>query len=63
MVTDLYSRRLIDWSLQAQPRTEQEMGISRCRPPRGLIYHSDRGTQYASHAYRQRLVWVGLFCS
>ncbi len=35
------------------------MAITRCRPPAGLIHHSDRGCQYASHRYRQRLAEIG----
>jgi transposase InsO family protein len=30
------------------------------RPPKGLVHHSDRGCQYASHQYRQQLDHHGL---
>lgn len=31
------------------------MAVSRRRPKAGLLHHSDRGSQYTSHAYRKRL--------
>lgn len=40
-----------------------KMATERRRPSRGLLLHSDRGSQYASHAY-QRLLWRhGIICS
>jgi putative transposase len=33
------------------------------RPPPGLILHSDRGSQYCSAAYQERLKMYGLSCS
>ena len=33
------------------------------RPPRGLIHHSDRGSQYCSHSYRQLVADHGLIAS
>lgn len=33
------------------------------RPPRGLIHHSDRGSQYCAHAYRRLLEQFGLRAS
>jgi putative transposase len=57
---DAATRRLVGWSvgetLEAQLvcRGLHE-ARQRCRPPRGLIIHSDRGSQYASGAYRQLL--------
>ncbi len=31
-----------------------------CKPSRGLFYHSDRGIQYTSHAYRKQLTQYGM---
>ena len=31
-------------------------------PPVGLVHHSDRGSQYASRAYRERLTAIGAIC-
>jgi putative transposase len=56
VVLDAYSRRVIGWALG---RTlEAELAISALRmalvcrrPAAGLVHHSDRGVQYASHDY------------
>ena len=39
------------------------MALGRRRPAAGLRHHSDRGSQYASHAYRDFLSAQGLVCS
>jgi putative transposase len=39
------------------------MALMRRRPPRGLIAHSDRGSQYASHAFQRILRDHGVVCS
>lgn len=39
------------------------MARGRRRPSAGLIHQSDRGSQYASHAYRDRLKEQGIACS
>lgn len=39
-----------------------EMAINRRKPARGLIFHSDRGSQYASHEF-QRMLWEHGFIS
>ena len=36
------------------------MALARRRPPRGLVHHSDRGSQYASAAYQTRLAQHGI---
>ena len=36
------------------------MALQRCKPPRGLIHHSDRGVQYASGPYRAVLERHGI---
>ena len=36
------------------------MALRRCRPPRGLIHHGDRGVQYASTPYREVLERHGI---
>jgi transposase InsO family protein len=40
-----------------------EMVIGRRRPSIGLIHHTDRGSQYASHVYRDMLSKQGMVCS
>jgi len=39
------------------------MAIARRRPGRGVIHHSDRGSQYASQSYRDQLASHGLVSS
>ena len=39
------------------------MAIQRRRPPAGLIHHTDRGSQYASHDYQRALDAHGMVCS
>lgn len=39
------------------------MAIQQQRPQPGLIHHSDRGAQYASHAYRNALTRAGIAAS
>ena len=52
-VIDLASRRVVGWSMADHMRTELvadalRMAIATRRPEPGLIFHSDRGTQYTS---------------
>ena len=65
---DLYSRRIVGWAmgdrLDAKLVIEAlGMAITQRRPPAGLLHHSDRGSQYASHAFRQLLASRGMICS
>jgi putative transposase len=39
------------------------MAWLRRKPAAGLIHHSDRGSQYASHAFQSRLKEYGMICS
>ena len=56
VVLDLYSRRIVGWamsdSLQRQLVIDAlQMAITARRPAPGLLHHSDRGSQYASHDF------------
>lgn len=67
-VMDLYSRMIVGWSMADHMRTELiadalGMAIARRRPRPGLLHHSDRGSQYASHDYRHLLAEHGIICS
>ena len=67
-VLDAYTRRVVGWSMGAildVPLTSAAltMAISRRQPKAGLILHSDRGAQFASHAYRELLAKHGLVAS
>ncbi len=52
-VIDLHSRSLVGWAIDDHMRTDLvtdalDMAISNRKPPAGVIFHSDRGTQYTS---------------
>ena len=60
VILDVYSRRVVGWSVQKQIDTALtlealDMALAQRRPPAGLVHHSDRGVQYACGAYVQRL--------
>jgi putative transposase len=64
-VMDKCSRRIVGWSLGKHKdvgltlRALDRAVVNR-RPPQGLIFHSDRGIEYAAIAFRDRLVKLGL---
>ena len=61
VILDAFSRKAVGWALEPSLNTSVAMAaldqaLNLRKPPRGsLIHHSDRGVQYASIAYRQRL--------
>jgi putative transposase len=68
VLLDLYSRKVVGWAtsdhIDHQLVTDAlEMALGRRQPDAGLIHHSDRGLQYASHAYRGLLADHGIVCS
>ncbi len=64
-ILDAYSRRCIGWNLSTHIDTNLALGAleealaTRDVKP-GLIHHSDRGVQYASYAYTERLMSIGI---
>ena len=59
-VIDLFSRKVVGWSMDDHMRVSLvndalEMAIKRRNPPSGLIWHTDRGSQYASRSHRDLL--------
>ena len=59
-ILDLYSRRLAGWAMSQHLDTELilaawNMARAQSQPPPGLVFHSDRGVQYASHGHRLAL--------
>jgi transposase InsO family protein len=63
-VLDCYSRMIVGWQLATHMRTELvldalEMANGLRRPGAGLIAHSDRGSQYTSIRYTDRLDEIG----
>lgn len=68
VLLDVYSRKVVGWSLSSHGDSglvqgALEMALGRRRPAAGLIHHTDRGSQYASHAYRDLLRDNALVCS
>lgn len=63
---DVFSRKIVGWSLQNHMRTDLivdafKMAWGRkSTAPTELIYHSDRGSQYASYEFRDRLTSHGI---
>lgn len=60
VVLDAYSRKVIGWHLDrtlatSLPLTALRMALNGRTVPLGLVHHSDRGVQYASHEYTQEL--------
>ena len=62
---DAWSRRCVGWQLSRAIDTSLtlaalDQALTRRRPAAGLIHHSDRGVQYASAAYIERLTGAGI---
>jgi putative transposase len=67
-ILDVYSRRVVGWSMSNNLRTELvvealEMALWRRRPSSGLIHHSDRGAQYTALSFGKRLEEAGVVSS
>lgn len=64
VVVDAWSRRVVGWSMTTHLRTELvlealNMALEQ-RRPKGVIHHSDQGTQYTSLAFGQRCREAGV---
>lgn len=64
-ILDVYSRKVVGWSMSDHLRTELvvdalEMALWRRKPSAGLIHHSDRGVQYTSLSFGKRLEEAGI---
>ena len=60
IVMDLYSRRIVGWRIDKRMTTSlvsQALikAYNLRKPPKGLVFHSDRGSQYTSGHYRKLL--------
>jgi putative transposase len=65
IVMDLFSRRIVGWAISKRMTTGlicQAMikAYNVRRPPKGLVFHSDRGSQYTSKRYRKLLRLYGI---
>lgn len=68
VVIDLYSRSVIGWSMQPTMSSQLVcdalmMALWRRGFPHGILFHSDRGSQYCSHAYQIMLKHYNVICS
>jgi putative transposase len=64
-VQDLFSRRIVGWSMADHMRADLvvdalNMAIARRRPEAGLIHHSDQGSQFVSLAFGQACGKAGI---
>lgn len=66
-VMDLFSRRIIGWSVSSHNDSKLVCKALQCAVltrggdlPEGLIHHSDRGSTYASYAFQNRLFALGM---
>lgn len=60
IVMDLFSRKVIAWHISAKPDVDLVMtafqaAYEKRNAPYGLMFHSDRGTQYTAFAFRRLL--------
>jgi len=67
-VIDLYSRRVVGWSMQASMTAQLVadaliMAVWRRGSPDALLHHSDRGSQYTSEQFQKLLADHGITCS
>ena len=65
IVKDLCTRKIVGYAFSDRIDTQLtlaalDMAYRRRRPGKGLIFHSDRGVQYAAKAYRERLEACGI---
>jgi putative transposase len=65
VVVDCGTRKVVGWAMDQSMTAELvraalDMAIQQQNPESGLVYHSDRGCQYASHSFRERLSELGL---
>jgi putative transposase len=68
VVLDLFSRRVVGWSMSEDLRAQGvaealQMAVARRKPDAGLLHHSDRGVQYACELYRGLLAEHDIACS
>ena len=60
IVMDLFSRKVISWHISGKPdvdlvKTTFQKAYDNRNHPEGLMFHSDRGTQYTAFAFRKLL--------
>lgn len=68
VVIDLYSRLVVGWSMSERMTADLvgnalQMALWRRRMPKGVIVHSDHGSQYCSGHYQSLIEKHGILCS
>jgi putative transposase len=68
VVIDLYSRQVVGWALDEHMEASLavralQMALQQRQPSAGLVFHSDRGSQYAAGEYQQLLKQYGVVAS
>lgn len=64
-VIDVFSRRIVGWRVASSVKTDLvldalDQALWARSDPKGLIHHSDRGSQYLSIRYSERLAEAGI---
>lgn len=64
VIIDAFSRRVVGYAIDDHMRSDLviaalDMAVNKRRPAAGLIHHSDRGSQYSSDAFKERLENIG----
>lgn len=64
VIMDIYNREIIGWALDQRVNTDLVIraftkAVMKKRPGKGIILHSDRGSQYTSHKFRDMLSHYG----
>lgn len=65
LITDAFSRKIVGWKLSNNLGIDSallalQMAIRQCPNTKGLIHHSDRGFQYCSNHYVDKLKSKGI---
>lgn len=68
VIQDLYSRKIVGWSMADTIKSALvcdafKMAVQHRRPEPGLVFHSDRGVQYAAEEYQDLLSRNKVICS
>ena len=68
VVIDLYSRKVIGWSMDKRMKAELvcdalKMALHNRNYPKGVMMHTDRGSQYCSKRYQRLIKNQALLCS
>jgi transposase InsO family protein len=64
-ITDVFARYIVGWQVSCSPNTDfvldaLNQALHKRKPKDGLIHHSDRGSQYLSVRYAERLIEPGI---